>query len=99
MVVVRGYLAAIWREYTRTGFRYYCGINLPDGLKEYQKLEHPIITPTTKAAVFEHDLPTTAAEIIASQTCTSANGTSFPIWLKSCLLTVQMPSGILDGSG
>ncbi|MFN8415517.1 MAG: phosphoribosylaminoimidazolesuccinocarboxamide synthase [Cytophagaceae bacterium] len=49
-MVVRGYLAGhAWREY-RAGKRTLCGVSLPEGLKENDKLPTPIITPTTKAA-------------------------------------------------
>lgn len=48
-MVVRGYLAGhAWREYS-AGKREVCGVALPDGLKENDKLPTPIITPTTKA--------------------------------------------------
>jgi len=48
-MVVRGYLAGhAWREYS-SGKRTVCGVTLPDGLKENDKLPEPIITPTTKA--------------------------------------------------
>ena len=48
-MVIRGYLAGhAWREY-RAGKRKLCGVELPDGLKENDKLPFPIITPTTKA--------------------------------------------------
>lgn len=48
-MVVRGYLAGhAWREY-KAGKRLLCGVPLPEGLKENDKLPHPIITPTTKA--------------------------------------------------
>lgn len=48
-MVVRGYLAGhAWREY-RAGKRTLCGVPLPDGLRENDKLPSPIITPTTKA--------------------------------------------------
>jgi len=48
-MVVRGYLAGhAWREYA-LGKRSVCGVSLPDGLKENDKLPEPIITPTTKA--------------------------------------------------
>jgi len=48
-MVVRGYLAGhAWREYA-AGKRSVCGVSLPDGLKENDKLPEPIITPTTKA--------------------------------------------------
>ena len=48
-MIVRGYLAgSAWREYA-AGAREICGVSLPDGLCENQKLPHPIITPTTNA--------------------------------------------------
>lgn len=48
-MVIRGYLAGhAWREYS-AGKRSICGVSLPEGLKENDKLPLPIITPTTKA--------------------------------------------------
>jgi phosphoribosylaminoimidazole-succinocarboxamide synthase len=48
-MVVRGYLAGhAWRQY-RDGHRVLCGVSLPDGLHENDRLPQPIITPTTKA--------------------------------------------------
>lgn len=48
-MVVRGYLAGhAWRTY-REGGRLLCGVTLPDGLRENDRLPTPIITPTTKA--------------------------------------------------
>lgn len=48
-MVVRGYLAGhAWREY-RDGRRTLCGVALPDGLRENDRLPTPIITPSTKA--------------------------------------------------
>ena len=48
-MVIRAYLAGhAWREY-RSGKRSICGVSLPDGLKENDRLPEPIITPTTKA--------------------------------------------------
>ena len=64
-MVVRGYLAGhAWREY-KAGKRSLCGVPLPDGLVENQKLPQPIITPTTKAAE-GHDEDISREEIIAS---------------------------------
>lgn len=52
--VVRGYLAGGgWKEYRKTGG--VCGIVLPAGLQEASKLPEPIFTPSTKAAVGDHD--------------------------------------------
>jgi phosphoribosylaminoimidazole-succinocarboxamide synthase len=48
--VVRGYITGSgWKEYGKTGA--VCGISLPEGLKESQKLPEPIFTPSTKAEV------------------------------------------------
>jgi phosphoribosylaminoimidazole-succinocarboxamide synthase len=53
-MVIRGYLSGhAWRLYS-AGKREICGVNLPDGLQESDRLPEPIITPTTKAA-FGHD--------------------------------------------
>jgi len=63
-MVIRGYLAGhAWREY-KAGKRSVCGIILPDGLKENDKLSTPIITPTTKAHE-GHDEDISRAEILS----------------------------------
>lgn len=63
-MVIRGYLAGhAWREY-REGKRMLCGVPLPDGLKENDKLPSPIITPTTKA-MEGHDEDISRKEILA----------------------------------
>jgi len=52
--VVRGYLSGSgWKDYKTTGA--VCGIKLPAGLKESEKLPEPIFTPATKADVGTHD--------------------------------------------
>ncbi len=52
--IVRGYLVGSgWKEYKKQGT--VCGIPLPAGLKEADKLPQPLFTPSTKAAVGEHD--------------------------------------------
>ena len=63
-MVIRGYLAGhAWREYS-SGKRSVCGVALPDGLKENDKLPQPIITPTTKAAI-GHDEDISKEDILA----------------------------------
>jgi len=53
--IVRGYLAGSgWKDYQNTGT--VCGIPLPQGLVEASRLEHPIFTPSTKAAIGGHDV-------------------------------------------
>src|SRR3984957_19395083 len=59
-MVVRAYVTgststSIWTHYER-GAREFCGHRLPEGLKKNQKLEAPILTPTTKAPKGEHDV-------------------------------------------
>jgi phosphoribosylaminoimidazole-succinocarboxamide synthase len=52
--VVRGYLSGSgWREYRETGA--VCGIELPPGLRESDRLPEPVFTPATKAEVGDHD--------------------------------------------
>jgi phosphoribosylaminoimidazole-succinocarboxamide synthase len=52
--VVRGYLSGSgWKDYQRTGA--VCGIELPSGLRESEKLPEPIFTPATKAELGSHD--------------------------------------------
>jgi phosphoribosylaminoimidazole-succinocarboxamide synthase len=51
---VRGYLVGSgWKDYQKTGK--VCGIALPAGLREAEKLPEPLFTPSTKAAVGDHD--------------------------------------------
>jgi phosphoribosylaminoimidazole-succinocarboxamide synthase len=53
--IVRGYISGSgWKEYTEKGS--ICGIQLPEGLQESQKLPDPIFTPSTKAEHGEHDI-------------------------------------------
>ncbi|MBE0541881.1 MAG: phosphoribosylaminoimidazolesuccinocarboxamide synthase [Verrucomicrobia bacterium] len=52
--VVRGYLSgSAWKEYRQTGA--VCGLRLPPGLRESDKLPEPIFTPATKAPQGQHD--------------------------------------------
>lgn len=63
-MVIRGYLAGhAAREY-KAGKRLICGVPLPEGLKENDKLPHPIITPTTKASE-GHDEDISKEDILA----------------------------------
>ncbi len=64
-MIVRGYLCgSAWRAY-KSGVREICGVKIPDGMKENQKFPTPIITPTTKAEIGEHDEDISKEEIIA----------------------------------
>lgn len=64
-MIVRAYLTgSSWRDY-KAGARDICGVPLPDGMKEHQKFEKPIVTPTTKAELGAHDQNISKEEIIA----------------------------------
>lgn len=73
--VVRGYISgttgtSLWTQYQQ-GVRQYCGISFPEGLKKNQKLQQPVLTPTTKEK--EHDRPIAPAEIISEGWMTQAD--------------------------
>ncbi|HSQ14634.1 MAG TPA: phosphoribosylaminoimidazolesuccinocarboxamide synthase [Candidatus Deferrimicrobium sp.] len=60
--IVRGYITGSgWKDYQKTGA--VCGIALPPGLLEAARLDQPIFTPSTKAAVGDHDINITFAEM------------------------------------
>ncbi len=67
-MVVRAYLTgttstSIWVHYEQ-GAREFCGHRLPDGMKKHQRLERPILTPSTKAAKGDHDVSASREEIL-----------------------------------
>jgi phosphoribosylaminoimidazole-succinocarboxamide synthase len=62
-MVVRGYLAGHAARTYNSGLRTLCGVILPEGLKENDKLPQPVITPTTKASE-GHDEDISKEEII-----------------------------------
>jgi phosphoribosylaminoimidazole-succinocarboxamide synthase len=63
-MIVRAYLTgSSWRSYN-AGAREICGIRIPEGMKEHQKFDRPIITPTTKAEQGLHDEDISRDEII-----------------------------------
>lgn len=63
-MIVRGYLCgSAWRAY-KSGVREICGVKLPEGMRENQKFETPIITPTTKAEMGLHDEDISKEEIL-----------------------------------
>jgi len=63
-MIVRGYLTgSSWRSY-KAGARDICGVAIPEGMREHQKFEKPIITPTTKAEQGEHDQDISKEEIL-----------------------------------
>jgi len=76
-MVVRGYITgststSIWYNYQK-GVRNFCGNPLPEGLQKNQKLAHPIITPSTKAAHGDHDESVSKEEILSRNTVSEAD--------------------------
>lgn len=74
-MIVRGYITgvtstSIWTHYEK-GERNFCGNSLPDGLKKNQKLEKPILTPSTKAEYGGHDESVSREQILASGVITA----------------------------
>lgn len=65
-IVVRRYITgSLWRTY-QEGAREIYGLRLPDGLKQDQRFPMPILTPTTKAEIGQHDQPVSSTDLIAS---------------------------------
>ncbi|MGD8779321.1 MAG: phosphoribosylaminoimidazolesuccinocarboxamide synthase [Ignavibacteria bacterium] len=82
--IVRGYITGSgWKDYRKTGM--ICGIELPEGLKESEKFEKPIFTPSTKAEIGEHDENITeekAIEIIGKETYEEVKNATLNIYTK-----------------
>ncbi|GMW02490.1 MAG: phosphoribosylaminoimidazole-succinocarboxamide synthase [Candidatus Hydrogenedentota bacterium] len=92
--VVRGYLAGSgWKEYRQNGT--VCGIPLPAGLKEADRLPQPIFTPATKATD-GHDInisPEDAEAIIGRDYCRTAAGYALKIY--NCAHALASQKGII----
>ncbi len=95
--VVRGYLAGSgWSEYREKGT--VCGIKLPANLKESQRLEEPIFTPTTKADE-GHDLAITmdqARDIVGAKTADELKRLTIAIYRKAAVMAEQRGIIIAD---
>ncbi len=64
MIVRSTLTGSSWRAY-KAGARQICGVPVPEGMKEHQKFENPIITPTTKAEIGEHDQDISRDQILS----------------------------------
>ncbi|MFA6334363.1 MAG: phosphoribosylaminoimidazolesuccinocarboxamide synthase [Bacteroidales bacterium] len=74
-MIVRTYLTgSSWRSY-KAGNREICGVKITDGMKEHQRFEEPIITPTTKAEIGTHDQDISREEILATGLVSEADYT------------------------
>jgi phosphoribosylaminoimidazole-succinocarboxamide synthase len=73
--VARGYIIGSgWKDYQKTGA--ICGIQLPAGLRQAERLPEPIFTPSTKAEIGEHD------ENISFESVKNLVGTDTANWLR-----------------
>lgn len=79
--IVRGYLTGSGKK-TYDQNRTVCGIELPDGLTEASKLPEPIFTPSTKAAVGDHD------ENISFNRCAELVGKDLAVQLREASLSI-----------
>lgn len=89
--IVRGYITgSAWSEYRKSGTVH--GMPVPEGLKESQKLEKPIWTPSTKAEQGEHDeniSRSKAVEIVGEEVAAKVEAASLKIyemvsWSQDC---------------
>ncbi len=80
--IVRGYISGSgWKEYQQTGT--ICGIPLPEGLQESEKLTEPIFTPSTKAESGNHDENISfdkAVELLGRETAEAVRALSLEIY-------------------
>ncbi|MFZ7127897.1 MAG: phosphoribosylaminoimidazolesuccinocarboxamide synthase [Desulfobacterales bacterium] len=106
--VVRGYLSGSgWSSYLQSG--QVCGISLPGGLSESERLPDPIFTPSTKAPQGEHDVNITFDEmagLIGSELAEQVRAVSLEIYRKGAetaerkgiiIADTKFEFGLLDG--
>lgn len=106
--IVRGYITGSgWSSYQKEG--HVCGINLPRGLKESDRLEQPLFTPSTKAAVGDHDINISfdeAVNIIGFEKADKLRNLSLAIYQKGAeyalskgiiIADTKFEFGLLDG--
>lgn len=93
--IVRGYISGSgWKEYQKSGT--VCGIPLPKGLLESDKLEEPLFTPSTKADIGEHDENISfeeAKEIIGKELAEQVKEISIRIYKKAA--EIALTRGII----
>lgn len=96
--VVRGYISGSgWKSYQQSGT--VCGIKLPDGLRESERLPEPIFTPSTKAELGAHDENIDferAAEIVGRPLAERVKETSLSIYNKGAQLAAEKGIIIAD---
>jgi len=82
--IVRGYLAGSgWKEYTES--KTVCGIGLPDGLRQSDRLPEPLFTPSTKAdsGHDENISPAQAADLVGAEVYRQAERISLDVYARA----------------
>lgn len=106
--IVRGYISGSgWKSYQSEG--HVCNIKLPQGLKESDKLEAPLFTPSTKAEIGDHDINIgfdEAVNIIGKETAEKLRDLSLEIYNRGAAFALEkgiiiadtkFEFGLLDG--
>lgn len=106
--VVRGYISGSgWKSYQRN--RTICGISLPEGLKESEKLPEPLFTPSTKEEIGQHDINISfeeAANRVGHEVAAKVRDLSLSIYTKGVeiaakkgiiIADTKFEFGLLDG--
>jgi phosphoribosylaminoimidazole-succinocarboxamide synthase len=106
--IVRGYISGSgWSSYQKEG--HVCGIQLPKGLKESDKLEQPLFTPSSKAEVGDHDINISfdeAVKLIGNEKAEKLRDLSLAIYKKGAeyaltkgiiIADTKFEFGVLDG--
>ena len=96
--IVRGYISGSgWSSYLKEG--HVCGIELPKGLKESDRLETPLYTPSTKAEVGDHDINVSFEEtvnIIGRENAEKLRDLSLEIYNRGAALALEKGIIIAD---
>jgi phosphoribosylaminoimidazole-succinocarboxamide synthase len=88
--IVRGYLSGSgWKEYTQSGT--VCGIPLPEGLRQSDRLPEPLFTPSTKAQTGhdENISPAQAAELVGADVYHQAEQVSLAVYTRAAEAAAQ----------
>jgi phosphoribosylaminoimidazole-succinocarboxamide synthase len=106
--IVRGYISGSgWKEYKNS--KTVCGIPLPEGLRESEKLPRPLFTPSTKAELGTHDENITferTVELVGRETAEKVRDLAIAVYLRGAehaakrgiiIADTKMEFGLLDG--
>ena len=96
--IVRGYISGTgWNDYKK--YQAICGIKLPSGLVESERLPEPIFTPSTKAEIGEHDLNITvdkAKDLVGNEIYRTLEETTLAIYNKAYSYAIERGIIIAD---